>query len=570
MANTIRMDMTVDERRALQAMKKLAGGVKEMTAEEKKAVKQAKALEKATVKLGREAKKTYEQSKTAAQRYGDKVKMLNQAKAKGILTEKQHAQAVRYTKTQMQDAGAAGRRAFGPGALSMVRGMAASLGMGMGVAGAVMKITEGYQNWVEITREIATETKKASRALVEFATLQEGGTKMERALEAMNLGTRYGVTEPGLAWDIVQSMQSAAAGDFREGMKRAEVIFAAKYAGIPLEVGQEAEIFGAGKGLPPGQSIRMAQIAGEASARTAEPMARIGQAVSYWKDPSIAYAAAAVLSKSLTPGKLEVHVRRAAMGLSRTGVLQPLFEEAALGEAGPMERLRYLKKQGVTDADELQFLASKAGVPKVDVRAKKAISDLVVNLAHVERTLERIRTEAVPGVVYEKVQKIEKELPTTKLTRQLDKAEAMFVAGRAFDTEAQELELRRHARGIAADRLKFRQTGFGRRVIDEEGRVSGANVFWAKMEAHIAEFLIQSPLGVFIPGAYTGDRYAGLEKLGYPGTGTEELKKLNALTEEVLIELRTGNDPFNTKNQPPALTKPGVKDVNNPMDTGDE
>ncbi len=563
---TIRMDLTISQKRALDALNKLAGGVKQMTAEQKKAVKDAKVLEKTMVKAGREAKKVFEQSKTGAQRYREQLRMLNTAGARNVLTEKQRAQAIRFVKTEYQQAGAAGQRAFGPNALSMVRGMAASLGMGAGVAGAVMKITEGYGNWLSIAREISAETRKAAIELIEFAALQEGGTKRARVMEAMDLGIRYGITDRGVAWDVVQSMQSAAGGDFQQGMKRAEVIFAAKRVGIPVPVGQSVERYGAGQQMPPGQAIRMAEVAGRLSSLTAEPLAKTGQALSYWEDPAVMFGAAAVLSEFLEPGKLEVHVRRAAMTLSGTGKLQPYFEKAGLGKAGPLERVRHLReKEGIVDADTLQALANREEIGIIDVRAKKAISDLALGLADWESAVKVIRKEAVPGLIIGKIKEIEAELPTTKLTRQLEMAEAMFAGERAFDPEAQELELRQRARGIAADRLGFRQTALGKPMI-EEGRVSGGRQLRAWIEGIIADTAIRTmgPISL-IPGmAERVER--GLEDAGYPGTGLEELKKLNALTEEVLNEIRTGNEKLD---KPPALSLPGVKDVNNTQDPND-
>jgi hypothetical protein len=537
------MDMTVGEKQALQALRKLTGGVKEMTAEEKKAVKESKEHEKAITKLGRESKRVFEQSKTSARRYRDQIRMLNLSKKEGILTEKQHAQAVAFTKREMQAAGNAGRRAFGPQALSMAKGMAASLGLGVGVAGSVAKITEGYQNWLAVAREISAETKKAADDIVAFAALQEGGTKAARVREAEALAVRYGVTDRGQAFNTVQALQSAAGGDFKKGLKAAETVFAASQLGVSVETGREAEVFGAGVQLPPGGAIRKAFVAGQQSAREPETLAKIGPALPFFDDKDLAFAVGAILVKTVKEGQLEVFTRRAGIGLSTVGGLQELFEKGGLGEANRLERLRYLKKQGIETPEQLK----EAGV--TEIRESIAISGLVRNLAEVERVRGVIARESKAGLLAGKRRGVEAELPTTRLAREVSQAEALYRSEQAFGPVAERMtgiEVEERARGIAAQRMGFRQTAFGARTFDEEGRMPGGAVIRSWIESAIRGLAIRTtPVGV-IPGAATRVERA-LEQIGVPSAGIDELRRLPGLTEEVLQELRT----MNAKNQPP-------------------
>ena len=146
----ILLNVTANEKAAFQALRKLAAGIKGVDKEAEKLNKETKAATKAHKQLERQATRTYDRSKSGAQKYRDQVRMLNQAKKAGILTERQHAQAVRHTKQQFIAAGDAGRRAFGPRALSSIRSITGALGLVGGVAGAVQLARSEWESYIEV------------------------------------------------------------------------------------------------------------------------------------------------------------------------------------------------------------------------------------------------------------------------------------------------------------------------------------------------------------------------------------------------------------------------------------
>ena len=570
---TVRMEMTLNEKNFLESTRKMAAGWKPLTEEQKKSIKEAKELEKATAKLGREARKAFDESKTAAERYGEKIRMLNLAKEKGVLTERQHAQAVRYTKQQMLEAGRAGQAAFGPAALGAARSLIGALGLGGGVAGAVMLVTQGYQNWLTLSREITAETRSTVENLFAFASLQEPGAKRERAMQALSLNQRYGITDPGIVLDTVQAMQSAAGGSFQKGMERAETIFASRWAGINTETAKEIEIFGAGRGMAPGVALRMATIAGFESARTPETLAKIGPALSFWDDPARGFAAAATLTKTVAEGNLEVFTRRLAIGLGPAGPLQEYFAQAGLGEANAEKRIAYLRQQGKDTNEELIALGMG------EIRERKAVVDIVRNQPDVERTYARIMREAKPGLLARTREELIAEFPEVQHDLNLGRLEAKLktettLSGRAVeDMQASEV---RKARAIAARRLGLRLDAFGFPIISE-GEVGAKGEAWARGTGYAArtgfagmEGALFPPLAIpmAIRSLLSGKPWAetATERMtGYRGTGLEALEQLPALTEQILQEMRSMNSKTGP---PPALGKPGVQTVNtaNPED----
>lgn len=598
--------LTADEKVALNAFRKLTKGMTDAEKATTGLTVETVRLDKAHKKLERQAKKTFEASKSGARKYRDQIRMLNQAKQKGILTEKQHAQAVAHTKRRFLEAGMAGRAAFGPKALSQVKSMAAALGLGVGVGGAIAKITQGYQTWLDIAREISSETKKAADEIVAFAALQAGGTRAARVQQAQALAVRFGVTDRGQAFDVVQALQSAAGGAdeparFRQGLAAAETVFAATQLGVSVETGKEAEIFGAGVGLPPGAAIRKAFVAGEQSARTPEALAKVGQALPFFDDKDLAFAAAAVLSKTVGEQRLEVFTRRAGLGLSSTSGLQPLFEQAGLGKASRLEKLRFLKQQGIetpeqlelaglVDPDdaaklgrlrELKALKGKKKTPELaaeqksleaglsEIRESIAVSGLVRNFAELERIRTVIQREAVPGLLVKKRAAVEEELPTFKTTRMIKQATALFEAERAFNQEAAQLELRQRARGIAAERLGLTQGALGGRLVTEEGRATRGAQLRATLEGIVRDALdrsLESKLGI-VPGVTEAIRER-MTEAGIPGARLGDLQQLERLTEEVIIELKE----MNGRNNGPTditLGKAGVLETNT-TDTTDK
>jgi hypothetical protein len=171
-------------------------------------------------------------------------------------------------------------------------------------------------------------------------------------------------------------------------------------------------------------------------------------------------------------------------------------------------------------------------------------------LPELERVRESIRQKARPGLLAGKRAAVEAELPTAPLARQAGQLEALYRGEQAFGPVAEEMtgvEIRERARGVAAQRMGFRQTPLGTRTYDEEGRMSGLQHIRAWVEGLVVE-------AITTVSPKTG---RALNLAGYEGSGVSELSQLPALTEEVLQELKT----MNQQTQQPTMGKPGVNEM---------
>jgi hypothetical protein len=220
----VRMDVTLNERKAVLATRAIAGGFDKVAESEKKAAKESKALETQTKKLGREATKAWEKSKSGAQKYRDQIRMLDQAKKATILTEKQHAQAVRYTKQQFQAAGVAARlasrgvrtvgvanqAAFGPAALSSLMRYAAGY---VGVSAAVRGVTMALREMSKVRQESAERQKESEIGLGSLGQLALGDPVKLRSLVSAAKQTyrEGGAATLGEAGKMIFQLESAGA-----------------------------------------------------------------------------------------------------------------------------------------------------------------------------------------------------------------------------------------------------------------------------------------------------------------------------------------------------------------------
>ncbi|MHC4403118.1 MAG: hypothetical protein ACYTG0_25940, partial [Planctomycetota bacterium] len=160
-------------------------------------------------------------------------------------------------------------------------GIAGVLGVGGGAAGiiGIMKqITQESERWRAVMDNVAASSKQAANEVLAFSALQQTGTKGARALEAATLGARYGVGK-GEAFSTVQALQSVL-GDYQQGLQAAETTFAAAQVGIPVELGRELEVLGLSQGQAPGDMLRRAFVAGEASGRDPKALAKAAPAMS--------------------------------------------------------------------------------------------------------------------------------------------------------------------------------------------------------------------------------------------------------------------------------------------------
>jgi len=150
---------------------------------------------------GRAARQVLQQIQSPQERYNAKLRQLGTLLRAGKLSQDQFTRAARQAKGELDGAGRAGDKAFGPNALSMVRSFASALGMTGGVAGAVMLIRNEYQTMLdtmqrakEASMPLADAQIKALRNL--GATSEKERDRFTDALTALSAET--GVPERDL------------------------------------------------------------------------------------------------------------------------------------------------------------------------------------------------------------------------------------------------------------------------------------------------------------------------------------------------------------------------------------
>jgi len=390
---------------------------------------------------------------------------------------------------ELKRTGTDGEKAFD----SITRGareLIGALGVGAGVAGAVASVNRGYETWLQNMREISAEAGKAAREFVAFAALQEGGAKAGRVRRAAGLATRFGVTDRGLAFDLVQALQSAIAAKepqlteeqaFGKAMGGAGAVFAAAQLGVPLEAGRQLAALAPGQGMTPEHSLRMAYVAGQASVRSPAVLSKAGPALTFFDDKRMGYAMGAVLSGGVAEDQLQTYLKNAGIGLSATSADEFQATLQKLGVAGGTryEKLAALRAAGITTTEQVGLAGLK------EQRAQFAVSYLLQNFADIMPAYERIGREATPGLFARQRTAVEQELPAAKVARDIDilKSEVSNLAAfgpRAMPALGQE----RRRRLLAAS---FRRRGleegmFGMDYIGPEGEMTDYALFRAALD----------------------------------------------------------------------------------------
>ena len=329
-------------------------------------------------------------------------------------------------------------------------GIAGALGLTGGIAGAVALIQKGFENWSANLREITAEVQKAGDEIVAFAALQEGGTKRARVQAAAELGTRYGVTSRGEAFDIVQAMQSML-GTFDKGMAAAEEIFQASQAGIPIDLGAELETLGISQGAKPGETLRKAFAAGEASGRTPRAMAKVAEALAFFEDPDFMFAVGTMIAGSFPESQLPVYMKRLGEGLSPISGAAEWYEAHGVGKGATQQaRLEKLAAEGIDTLVELEEI----GI--AETRERQGLVKAIPHVKRIREVQKEIPEIARPGLLEEERRTIEEELPWMKPQREMKILAAMYADEKAFGQKvsfAQQREREQAIRGMALKNL---------------------------------------------------------------------------------------------------------------------
>jgi hypothetical protein len=154
--------------------------VKALNEANKRVVGLEKQLEKTSAKsqklsndekrTAREARKAYEEMLTPLQRHEKKLVSLRAAVRKGTIGQREYKAAVAKSKMEMDKAGASGKKAFGPGAVAMIGGMATAVAGGLVAAwrlaaDEINAVVEAQQRAGEATMPLADAQAMALRNL---------------------------------------------------------------------------------------------------------------------------------------------------------------------------------------------------------------------------------------------------------------------------------------------------------------------------------------------------------------------------------------------------------------------
>lgn len=405
---------------------------------------------------------------------------------------------LKQTKETGKQTGKVMGDAFSPTKLARFLGMLTGVG---GVTAALAMVNKGYDVWLQNMREISTEAKKFSNDIVAFAALQAGGTKAAAVQQASRLAQQYGISSRGEAFNTVQALQSAPGSNLQKGLQAARAVFAGTQVGIPIEMGRELEVLGATQGQAPGQAIRRAYAAGQASSRDPATLARAAAGLAFYKDKEFGFAAAGVLAGGVRPEQLETYVKAGGIALSKTSSagFQKTFKRLGVSDATQFEKLKALAAAGITTTEDLAL----AGLS--EMRQQQAVATLASNIPNLERIRGEIRSRAVPGLLGAQRREVEAELPNMRAVREIGMVETLerdATATGPLAGKALQVEFGQKLRAAAMRRLGEEQLGPFDLI--QDGKVTGRNMLPVRiMEllGHIARQVVQARGGV---GGATG------------------------------------------------------------------
>lgn len=339
----------------------------------------------------------------------------------------------------------------------------------LSVGGAVAAVNRGYETWLRNIRETAAESEKAARQAITLASIQEGGQARAAVMASAAAASQFGITDRGVAFDVVQSLQSALGGDFKKGLAAAREVFAASLVGVPLELGKEASIQSIAAGRGPSEFLRSAFVVGQASGRDPEMLAKAAPGLAFIQDKQLGFAFAGVLADKFG-NELETYLKSAGIALSGSADERFLktLKKLGVAQGTPLDRLSALRAAGIVSPEQLKA----AGLG--EIRQQAAVSNLIEQLDRIPFLVREQQTKAVEGVFSSTRARIESEIPQTMFERQISQLRAEIKDVQAFgdgSIPALRQERRELARGLVFRRLGIEQ-GLVMDYIDETGRVS--------------------------------------------------------------------------------------------------
>lgn len=385
-----------------------------MTSEEQAAEKGLEKLRKKNDQLMKSLKETRAQAKAAE---AELIRM-------GGSSEKVDELNRRIAKLEKELAKVGNRASIiGP---KMISGIASAAAGYLSVSTAVNAISSAHDNWRNNIDNIAVRMKGLIKDMTVFAAMQSVGTKSERIGQILGVGARHGVTDSDALFNTVQAIQSSYKGlteeqAFKQGLSASEVVFAAAQMGIPYRRALQLETQGALQGAKPGQFIRKAYIAGEASATDPETVALAAGSLLSFEDKDFGFGVAAVIAEA--KGEQTPQYLRAA-GHALYGVSRPeqekFFKKHGLGtNATQQQRLEKLAELGIDTVPEF----AAAGFREKEV--VEALQFLVTNIGSVRHIQGLVAGDADPlSFFFGKRAQFEAEVPAAKLIKEGEIIEA--------------------------------------------------------------------------------------------------------------------------------------------------
>jgi len=176
------VEMTAKEARLLAALRGAEKGLDGVAKGNSKVNEEARQAALAESRLVREAKRLGSEAAPAQEKYNSKVAKLRELLKANKITQQEYNAAVAHARNQLDGTARSGRRAFGPGAVSMARNFATALGLGGGVAGVVMTLRKEFEALWEAQQRMKETTTTVADQQIEY--LRNAGFQTAAARDA--------------------------------------------------------------------------------------------------------------------------------------------------------------------------------------------------------------------------------------------------------------------------------------------------------------------------------------------------------------------------------------------------
>jgi len=204
----------------IQEMAKVVRKTKEQQKELDKLTRASNKLTNEQKKLAREAKRVYDDTRTPQERHLQKMEQLNRLVRKGAIDQDTYRRAVGQSQQQLQQAGQAGEKAFGPAAL----GKLANYAMGfVSVGGAIALATRALRAHEEKLEAVAQKQRDAFQTGGALYQLDEAAApqRMAQAAELYMAGATQSQAE---AERVMFQLESAGAVQERKFVGRLAIV----------------------------------------------------------------------------------------------------------------------------------------------------------------------------------------------------------------------------------------------------------------------------------------------------------------------------------------------------------